>query len=67
MTYRSPHKNSGVGFPCTSPSVVPSKRIAAMTLAVKRRRRHNAHAHLMHKAEHFGIIAIGGLWDAVEA
>ena len=33
MTPRSSHRKAGTDFPFTSPSIVPSKRIAAMTLA----------------------------------
>ena len=39
-----------------------------MTLAAgEGRRGHDAHAHLVHEPEHFGIAAIGAVRNAVEA
>src|SRR5262249_29843761 len=35
--------------------------------AGKGRRRHDADPHLMHEPEHFGVVAVGGVWDTVEA
>ena len=68
MTPRSSHRKAGTGFACAWPSIVPSKRIAAITLAAVK-----VGAVMMRtriscmKPEHFGIAAVGTLGDAVEA